>query len=114
MTMHFRRRPALVLLIAVLVSTHSANGQSQLLLKREFMWSAPGGEILTPKFSPDGNFIVLVTRAYWPDGGDAEGLPDSFFKKLADHAKADPRFDDPVIKVVALNGNVACEAQYGW
>jgi hypothetical protein len=112
--MHFRRRPSLVLLIAVLVSTHSANGQSQLLLKKEFIWSAPGGEILTPKFSPDGNFIVLVTRAYWPDGGDAEGLPDSFFKKLADHAKADPRFDDPVIKVVALNGNVACEAQYGW
>jgi hypothetical protein len=114
MTMHFKRCPVLLLLIAVLVSTHSANGQSQLPLKRELMWSAPGGEILTPKFSTDGNFIVLVTRAYWPDGGDAEGLPDSFFKKLADQAKADPRFDDPVIKVIALNGNVACEAQYGW
>ena len=78
------------------------------------MWSRPGDQILTPGFSSDGNFVVLVTRAYWPDGADAEGLPDSFFKRLAARAKADPRFADPVVRVIALSGKEICEVKYGW
>ena len=73
-----------------------------------------GQEILSPQFSPDGQFIVLVTRGYWPDGADAEGLPDSNFDKLQARAKADPRFADPVVQLIALNGKVVCEVKYGW
>lgn len=92
----------------------SLNGQSALALRKELVWSAPGQEIATPQFSPDGNFIVLVTRAYWPDGANAEGLPESFFNKLTAKAKADPRFADPVIKAIALTGKLVCEVQFGW
>jgi hypothetical protein len=105
---------ALLLLIAFGVSTQSLNGQTQLPLKRDLVWSSPGDEIITPEFSSDGSYIVLVTRAYWPDGGDAEGLPDTFFKNLEDKKKRNPRFADPVIKLIALNGQVVCEVRYGW
>jgi len=102
------------LALLLLIASQGLNGQSGFPLKRELVWSEPGEEIATPQFSPDGNFVVLVTRAYWPDGGDAEGLPDSFFKKLSAKAKANPRFADPVVKVVDLTGKVVCEVQYGW
>jgi hypothetical protein len=98
----------------LVVLVHGIRAQSQATVTRELIWSAPGNEILSPQFSPDGNFVVLVTRVYWPDGGDAEGLPDSFLKSLEAHANADPRFADPVIKLVSLSGKVACEARYGW
>jgi len=55
-----------------------------------------------------------VTRGYSPDGCDAEGLPDSYFKALEAKEKANPRFADPVIKVIDLRGNIACEVKYGW
>ena len=97
-----------------LISVQGVAGQSQVPANRELVWSAPGQEILTPQFSADGNFIALVTRGYVPDGADAEGLPDSFFKALRAKEKANPRFADPVIKVVDLRGNITCEAKYGW
>lgn len=84
------------------------------MVERQLRWSAPGQEILTPQFSADGDFLTLVTRGYVPDGADAEGLPDSFFKGLQAKEKANPRFADPVIKVIDLHGNVTCEVKYGW
>ena len=90
------------------------SAQSQVPATRELVWPAPGQEIRTPQFSPDGDFITLVTRGYVPDGADAEGLPDSFFKALEAKEKADPRFADPVIKLIDLRGNVTCEVKYGW
>jgi hypothetical protein len=112
--MPFYHHFALVLLIAPLGCAQGLNGQSQFVVRKDLVWSAPGNQILTPEFSPDGNFLALVTRTYWPDGGEAESLPDSFFKKLRDSAKANPRFADPNIKVIDLRGKVVCEAQYGW
>ncbi len=100
--------------IGLVVFAQPTHGQSQPPVRRELVWYQPGDEIQTPGFSPDGNFLVLVTRAYWPDGADAEGLPDSFFKKLSARAKANPRFADPVVKVINLAGTVVCEVQYGW
>jgi len=105
---------ALLFLTASIVVVPDTNSQSQAPIKTELVWSRPGDQILTPGFSPDGNFLVVVTRAYWPDGGDAEGLPESFLKKLAAKAKGNPRFADPVIKVIDLSGNVVCEVRYGW
>jgi hypothetical protein len=102
------------LVLLFLITPQGLNGQSASPLKKELVWSEPGEEIVTPQFSPDGTLVVLVTRAYWPDGGDAEGLPDSFFKKLSARAKANPRFADPVVKVVDLKGKVVCQVQYGW
>ncbi len=102
------------LVLLLLITPQGLNGQSAATLKKELVWSEPGEEIVTPQFSLDGTFVVLVTRAYWPDGGDAEGLPDSFFKKLSARAKANPRFADPVVKVVDLAGKVVCQVQYGW
>lgn len=109
-----RYRPALTLFAASMALVQGTHAQTHTPVTRELVWSAPGSEIRSPQFSPDGNFVVLVTRAYWPDGGDAEGLPDSFFKSLEAHKKADPRFADPVIKMISLAGKVVCEAKYGW
>lgn len=103
-----------ILFAASVILVQGIRAQTQAPATRELVWSAPGKEILSPRFSPDGNFVVLVTRAYWPDGADAEGLPDSFFKRLQARAKADPRFADPVIEQISLAGKVVCEAKYGW
>lgn len=109
-----RCNSAVMLFAASVATVQGIRAQAPALAARELVWSAPGNEIRSPQFSPDGNFLVLVTRAYWPDGGDAEGLPDSFFKRLEAHAKADPRFADPVIKMISVAGKVVCEARYGW
>jgi hypothetical protein len=116
MKINFRRSLYLLffIVIGLVVVARRTNGQSQPLVRRELVWSQPGDQIQTPGFSPDGKFLVLVTRAYWPDGADAEGLPASYFEKLSARAKANPRFADPVVKVIDLAGKVVCEAQYGW
>jgi hypothetical protein len=106
--------PALVLFVASIALIQGIHAQTQAPATQELVWPAPGDEIRSPQFSPDGNFVVLVTRAYWPDGGDAEGLPDWFFKSLEARAKADPRFADPVIKMISLAGRAVCEVRYGW
>ena len=105
-----------VQLVAVLLafSWPQAGGQTDLTAKRELVWPQAGREIRTPAFSPDGKFVVLVTKNYWPDGEDAEGLPDSFFRALEARAKSDPRFADPEIKVLDLTGKEVCETRYGW
>jgi hypothetical protein len=90
------------------------SGPSQVTVTRVLTWPAAGQEILSPQFSPDGDFIALVTRSYIPDGGDAEGLPRSFFQAIEKQEKANPRFADPVIKVIDLHGNITCTAKYGW
>jgi WD40-like Beta Propeller Repeat len=105
---------ACFLFMAFLIPVQRARGQSQGPTSRELVWSAPGQEIVTPQFSPDGDFITLVTRGYVPDGADAEGLPDALFKALETKEKSNPRFADPVIKVIDLRGNVTCEVKYGW
>jgi hypothetical protein len=50
---------------------------------------------------------------HWPDGHEAEGLPDSFFAKLGERKQKDPRFADPVIRLIDLHGNQVCEVRYG-
>lgn len=88
--------------------------QSSSAVKRDLAWFSPGDEIDTARFSPDGAFVLLVTRSHWPDGHEAEGLPDAYFKKLEEKKNQDPRFADPVIKLVSLSGSVVCEVRYGW
>ncbi len=66
----------------VIPSHASGGGQGNLATKRDLVWSWPESEVDSPRFSDDGNFIVLATRVHWPDAGEAEGLPDSFFAKL--------------------------------
>jgi hypothetical protein len=99
-----------LLLLAVSGSSWAA-GQTQI--SKELVWSRPESEISSPQFSADGNFIVLVTRVHWPDGAEAEGLPDSFFEKLEQRKRKDPRFADPVIRLIDLKGNQTCEIRYG-
>lgn len=104
-----------LLLVTVFLSISSAAvGQAGVpAVKRDLVWSQPESEISYPKFSPDGNFIVLETRVHWPDGEEAEGLPDSFFKQLEARQAKDPRFADPVVKLIDLSGRTACEVRYG-
>jgi hypothetical protein len=83
-------------------------------MKRGLNWSRPGNEITTPQFSMDGNLIVLVSRVHVPDGGEAEGLPESYFKELEERQKREPRFADPVIELIDLKGKTVCEASFGW
>jgi hypothetical protein len=105
---------ALVAVTLLLALPQGTKSQMQPRLEQELVWSTTGKEILAPQFSVDGKLIVLATRGYVPDGAEAEGLPDSFFKKLEAKEKANPRFADPVIKVVNLKGEVVCEVRYGW
>jgi hypothetical protein len=98
-----------------LLSVASATAQSQLnvSLKKELVWSLPDNEIASPQFSPDGSLIVLVTRVHWPDGDEAEALPESVFEKLEQRKQREPRFADPIVRVVDLKGNQVCESRYG-
>ncbi|HLM80612.1 MAG TPA: hypothetical protein VK302_08255 [Terriglobales bacterium] len=98
--------------LLVVVAAWAADGQ-EFLVKKELVWSRPETEIASPQFSADGNFVVLVTRVHWPDGDEAEGLPESFFKQLQLRRSRDPRFADPVIRLIDLKGNSACEISYG-
>jgi WD40 repeat protein len=82
-------------------------------VEKDMVWSLPENEISSPQFSADGSFVVLVTRVHWPDGEEAENLSDSFFKGLADQRAKDPRFADPVIRLIDSGGNTVCEARYG-
>lgn len=88
---------------------HRSNPQP----KEELAWSLPGNEVESPTFSSDGNFIVLVTRVHWPDGEESENLPDSYFTKLEQRKEREPRFADPVVKVIDLKGKTICQARYG-
>jgi hypothetical protein len=102
--------------IAVLffsVESGTAQSRPNVSLKKELVWSLPNNEIASPEFSPDGSLIVLVTRVHWPDGDEAEGLPESVFEKLEQRKQSEPRFSDPIVRVVDLNGNQVCEARYG-
>src|SRR5258705_457010 len=109
-----RSRSALILLALAASTPGIAHGQSSFHVKRDFNWSRPGNEITTPQFSMDGNLIVLVTRVHLPDGGEAEGLPESSFKALEERQKREPRFADPIIELIDLKGKTVCEASYGW
>jgi hypothetical protein len=90
-----------------------SSGQARSSVTRELVWSFPESEIASPQFSADGNFIVLVSRIHWPDGDEAEGLPESFFDKLEARKRQDPRFADPIIRLINLKGSQVCEVRYG-
>lgn len=97
------------------LSLASATAQTQppIVPKKVLVWSLPDNEIASPQFSQDGSLVVLVTRVHWPDGDEAEGLPQSVFDKLEQRKQREPRFADPIIRVIDLNGNQVCEASYG-
>ncbi len=90
-----------------------SSGQAKSPVTRELVWSFPESEIASPQFSADGNFIVLVSRVHWPDGYEAESLPQSFFTKLEARKRRDPRFADPIIRLIDVKGNQVCEVRYG-
>jgi hypothetical protein len=114
MTTLFRPCSALIILFLVGVTPGTASGQSSFPVKPALNWSRPGNEITSPQFSKDGNLIVLVTRVHVPDGGEAESLPESYFKELEERQKREPRFADPVIELIDLKGETVCEVSYGW
>jgi WD40-like Beta Propeller Repeat len=101
--------------IFVLLSAASviAQSQSHIVPKKELAWSLPDNEIASPRFSPDGSLVALVSRVHWPDGDEAESLPESVFDKLEQRRAREPRFADPIIRVIDLKGNQVCEARYG-
>src|SRR5215510_8527420 len=96
--MNVSMRVAVCLAVPFVVSAQARTPPSQAGARRELVWSAPGQEILTPRFSPDGEAIVLVTRGGGP----------------SNTRKIDPRFDDPIVKVIDFHGTVICEVRYGW
>lgn len=90
-----------------------AQNASPTIPHKDLVWSLPDNEVGPPRFSPDGTRVALVTRVHWPDGDEAEGLPESVFKKLQQRKELDPRFADPIVRVVDLKGNQVCEVRYG-
>lgn len=105
--------PACIIAPIVLTASATAQSQPHIVPKKELVWSLPDNEIASPQFSADGNFIVVVSRVHWPDGDEAEGLPETFFEKLEARKRREPRFADPIIRVIDLKGNQVCEARYG-
>src|SRR5260221_337341 len=99
--------------LSLIAVSATANGQVSTSLKKELVWSLPESEIASPQFSPDGNFIVLVSRVHWPDGEEAESLPETLFNKLDARKHREPRFADPIIRLIDLKGNPVCEVRYG-
>jgi len=95
------------------VASDSAQDKAPDFLRKELAWSQRQTEIADIRFSEDGRLVTFVSRVHWPDGEEAEGLPESFFRKLELRKQEDPRFADPVVKVVDLKGNLVCEARYG-
>jgi hypothetical protein len=95
------------------VASVTAQSQASTSLKKELVWSLPGNEIASPQFSADGNFIVLVSRVHWPDAEEAESLPEAFFNKLEARKHREPRFADPVVRLIDLKGNPVCDVRYG-
>lgn len=92
----------------------AATGQSRLPIGRVLTWSQPGTEIDSMSFSRDGRFIAMVSRAHEADGDEAEGLPESYFRTMKERKRKDPRFADPVIKMIDLKGKTVCEVSFGW
>jgi hypothetical protein len=103
-----------VVLFALLTAISGlSSGQVSSRVSKELVWSLPESEITSPQFSDDGNFIVLVSRTHWPDGDEAEGLPEAFFKKLEARKRREPRFADPIVRLIDLKGDAVCEVRYG-
>ena len=111
--MYPTKNSLLSFLFALLTVWSSLGSAQTLSVKRDLVWSQPESEVHSPQFSPDGNFIVLETRVHWPDGDEAEGLSEAFFKQLEARQVKDPRFADPVVRLVDLSGRTVCEAHYG-
>ena len=88
-------------------------GQTNLKVEKEFEWSRPGSEVSSPSFSSDGTLLVFVSRVHWPDGDEAEDLPENFFTRLEERKKKEPRFADPIVTMIDHKGAAVCEARYG-
>jgi len=99
--------------LLILAAFATANAQVKVQVTKELDWSLRENEIEFPQFSPNGNFVVLVTRVHRPDGDEAESLPGSVFKRLEQRQRQDPRFADPIIRLIDLKGNQVCQIQYG-
>jgi hypothetical protein len=103
-----------LLLLTISPSGLAIAGQTAIPVRRDLLCSWPESEIQSPRFSPDGKFLVLTTRVHLPDGVEAEGLPSSFFARLAQRQRKDPRFADPIIRLINIQGHQVCEARYGF
>jgi len=106
--------PRLGLALTLIVYATTAASQSRLPIKRVLTWSQPGTEIDSVSFSRDGKFIAIVSRAHEADGDEAEGLPESYFRTMEERNRKDPRFADPIIKMIDLKGKTVCEVSFGW
>jgi hypothetical protein len=106
--------PRLVLFGCFLFVAGSVIGQPSPTVKQELALSRLGMEIESPQFSFDGSLIVFVTRAFWPDGHEAENYSEAYFERLEKRRQKEPRFADPFIELVNLQGTTVCKSSYGW
>lgn len=104
---------ALSVSLLLVGTSQTATAQAVGALKQKLTWSRPESEIQSVRFSNDGRSILIVTRVHWPDGDEAEGLPESFFANLERRKSEDPRFADPVIQLIDVTGQTVCEVRYG-
>lgn len=58
--------------------------------------------------------MALIERSYWPDGGDANNYPPEVDDALRVRARAEPRFQDPRVKILAMETGISEELDYGW
>ncbi len=83
-----------------------------------FRWSLPEQSIEDARFSADGRLVAFVTQMNVPDGIEAEeydyAYGEGWLGLLAERAKREPRFQDPIVRAVDGSGREICAAGYGW
>jgi hypothetical protein len=104
---------ACVAFFSLIAVPGTASAQARVPVRRELVWSLTENETEAPHFTDDGAFVVLVSRVHWPDGAEAEELPEAFFERLHERLRKEPRFADPIIRLIDLNGKQVCEVRYG-
>lgn len=95
----------------VILFTHTCFSAS---LEIAWKWHKPTTELYGPAFHPLSKKVVLVTKAHWPDFHDAESYQESFFSSLKKRKKSEPRFADPNVIILGIEGKSTKNIDWGW
>jgi hypothetical protein len=71
-------------------------------------------ELYTPRFIPQSTDIVVVRKAHEPDFHEAEAFSSKELERFKTRKNLDPRWADPQVTIVALDGSVRKTIDFGW
>jgi WD40-like Beta Propeller Repeat len=106
-------------LLLVMLALEPASGNATPVaapskaVRESLRWSLPNSRIVSARFGPGGR-LAVVTEALYPDGHLAETYSKDELDRLQERAKREPRFADPVIRVLSPAGKETCTFGHGW